>query len=654
MVFTDLSTYSSDGQQSENRVPAVMDRILAFMIDLVIFSPVFTLILSEVFKKLQLRFYIDEGSSTEFVVLVGVAIIFVLVITVILQTLFLLYLGATPGKYLMKMRIISLDHKSPKMTITQAFLRSSLWALEWLFLGIPFLELFSDRRRRPLHDRASDTMVVTLKRGVANIPFEMESQFVRQMLLVTSFIFIFWGIVIVGQFYRKAVHGDFRKAQLIENHYLCDSVSQSVGNGTRIDRAVALFLAGEISSECLGSEADFVLWSENEASKPWAYLAKMIMRTVSNRDEAAFLEKICTHSQESEECQIAKAFRDSEPKVNESWQSETGNLLALMTEYKLGKYEKVHDRLIKIADWKGFQDYIQKVRVKLLWSMSQQTRALGAFDVAREMLSFENKLDIASWVCLEQMDSSCSASVRPQACEDVLSQVVAYVNQEGHSGQTIGEVNFPLETTLALIQEQECRGTATADRAVFLRAFEKYPELESFVKALGASELPTAGPRGQLKPTRFAKLEEVAGHGGMRSALRERILIAMINTARKTDEMEKIVKLWDSEGKETWSSIKLAQKILGKSLELKTWAMAASFADRIPSAISKRYGLDESRAIAYYQAGSDSKAWEILKSTSDGLGVNNNQRSPASSLEAAKEKDIQQIRQDLMKKFGKH
>jgi uncharacterized RDD family membrane protein YckC len=62
----------------------------------------------------------------------------------------------TPGKYFFKMRVVPYEPAlgQTRLTFGQSFLRALLWNIEFCLLGLPWLEVFSDPKRRLLHDRA--------------------------------------------------------------------------------------------------------------------------------------------------------------------------------------------------------------------------------------------------------------------------------------------------------------------------------------------------------------------------------------------------------------------------------------------------------------------------------------------------------------------
>src|SRR4051812_36672887 len=100
MVYQD-STSSNRKTKHEFRIPPLVDRFLAFVFDIVIFTPVFSFILAHLFRKLELMYFVSPG-SLEFLTLCGVLGAFLLILTILFQTLFVFLMGATPGKYFFK------------------------------------------------------------------------------------------------------------------------------------------------------------------------------------------------------------------------------------------------------------------------------------------------------------------------------------------------------------------------------------------------------------------------------------------------------------------------------------------------------------------------------------------------------------------------
>src|SRR5690606_26547084 len=97
----------------------------------------------------------------------GVLILFV---GIIYQSLFWYKMGATPGQWLMGLRVRNVLDVAQPLKMSQCMMRSIFWWLNILVAGIPFLSVYSHSQRRPLHDRVADTLVVSVRKRHTAVP----------------------------------------------------------------------------------------------------------------------------------------------------------------------------------------------------------------------------------------------------------------------------------------------------------------------------------------------------------------------------------------------------------------------------------------------------------------------------------------------------
>jgi uncharacterized RDD family membrane protein YckC len=132
------------------------DRLAAVIVDAIILMPM-ELLLSAPLKRWFTKSYITGFEPDFFMSIVGMTLVTVLAI-VLYQALFHTWWGATPGKRLFGLRVEPMFADSQLSFWDYAF-RSCVWIFEWLCLGLPLLAIFSNSKRRPLHDRLCDTIV---------------------------------------------------------------------------------------------------------------------------------------------------------------------------------------------------------------------------------------------------------------------------------------------------------------------------------------------------------------------------------------------------------------------------------------------------------------------------------------------------------------
>ena len=78
--------------------------------------------------------------------------------------------GQTPGKFLMKARVVSLTH--PEMGWWQSIERALGYGASLLEGGFGFFQYFMSRNRQCVHDRIAETIVVDVRKGAKRLQDE--------------------------------------------------------------------------------------------------------------------------------------------------------------------------------------------------------------------------------------------------------------------------------------------------------------------------------------------------------------------------------------------------------------------------------------------------------------------------------------------------
>lgn len=478
---------STHGIKPLNIAP-VADRFLATAFDFVIFTPVVGLMLAPLFRRLEL-ISMSSPQSTEFTVLAALAVFYICILSCLLQTLFLVWKKATPGQLFFKLRVVSVDHPEKHLSLTQSLLRSVLWTFEFFLLLLPFLEVFSDQQRRPLHDRAAGTMVITLKKDAEIAPHQFEAELVRKVMALSFMLLFFWGLTGVSHFYRMAMRGEFKRSELIANNYLCEEVSRSLdeedaqNDGLRIDKAVGLYLASEVSDDCVLSEADFALWSSSDEGADWAYFAKGLIKKYDRELAASYFEQACQSNDQGAACELAKIHQgllgagenenvDPSDFSEQVKETETAQVLSAVYDFEQARYAEAEKRFVSLKETKGYTHFAQKGLIKSLWAQNKKEKAEGAFLGSLLQENSSEQRDVMAWLCLEQLDDQCSPKSK-QACESLKEQYVGNLHQ----------VENPL-VAVALIKEKDCRKSTDMEIARFHELFKEYPDVLTWTKAV--------------------------------------------------------------------------------------------------------------------------------------------------------------------------
>lgn len=621
MVFQDLSHYSSEKPKQWHGA-SVADRILAFFVDFLLLTPVWQLLLAPFSKKIELLM-ISAPESLEMFALIGVGAFFSLLLIIVYQTVCLTLWGATPGKYFLKLRVVSLRGEgSEKLVWTQALLRSVVWCCELFAMGVPFLEVLSHHQRMPLHDRAAETGVKTLKVEWERGPHPLESHFVRQIIFVFTVFVVSWMFFGVGKIYRLAQDGGFKKDELVEEGYLCRRVSEDSSN--RVDEALALFLMAEVSPDCVEREADFVLWSPGTEKKDWAYLAKGILMQDQKSVAVGYFAKSCQHNPESEACIIAQRIQDKANDSQFSWGSLTAKVLQLESLERQGELDEVKTKVAQFPS-ENFREPLVGYLLRALWSGHQLERARGIFEAQNLTADTESKKSLAAWMCLQELDIDCEKPQKTKSCE-LVSEL------QGGS---------QLEVSWAQLKLRDCRKSAEPALHLFHELFTQRPDFRGLVEA---SSSETSWPADK----RVAQLEKIArsAHGLLQSfAVHE-----WIRFVKDKKQLENILDVLESQSNHDWKWQANVLKTFQRASKLKEYEVGFEISQLLQPQVFANWDLQKELVVTAYKANEKKWALDYWKSFAQ-VKSNSANRGPASLTEDSSEwKSIEQ----LLQKMGSH
>ena len=566
MVLGDLSSHFQNPNGARKLpIAASSERFLAFFFDVILFTPIFSVLLSQIFKKLELKYYTSPDSA-EFLVFSFTLIFGVVFLTALTQAFFIYYFQGSPGKLIFKLRVLNFN-TGQKPTLGNSLLRSALWTFEFFLLGIPFLEILSHQHRRILHDRASETMVVTLKKATDPGPHPLEMHFVRNILFICVTLFGFWGSLLAGKVYVAAVRGDFKKQELEKDHYLCPMISEMLdGHHGRIDTAISMFVAGELPEDCVMSEADFALWTNNELEIPWAYLAKSFYYKFNSDKSDEYLEQVCDSSRNGDlpsvPCQIAQTIQEGGTIKDNKILNETltGQILGLREMLSDGEYSRFLKDSRQLASYVGFNNFIQKETVKALWGSNLQKQAEGAYLNMYSHVEPTHQIEIASWMCLEEVESECAVK-NYNSCDDLKTNF----KRNSMTGLTTDSV-------IALIKEKDCAKDSSISMLYFHEFFEENPLVQDLVGAISKES-------NWSKEKRLDTLRKLAFSISATRSIRHRAQMALLEMSDESKDAEQILSYLERSTHRDWFWKKLSNKVA--KLEQTKWKSLAHRTDRL-------------------------------------------------------------------------
>lgn len=129
----------------------IFARAIAYSIDEIVISVLFMFSYIDGFTSAK--------STEEIIFLVNSLLLQIVLMRIAYQTFFVWIYGATPGKMMMKIKVVSIsDIEKPDFGIS--FVRSAVRAFNELFFYIGFVWAMLNPKRETWHDKAAKTLVV--------------------------------------------------------------------------------------------------------------------------------------------------------------------------------------------------------------------------------------------------------------------------------------------------------------------------------------------------------------------------------------------------------------------------------------------------------------------------------------------------------------
>ena len=417
-----------------------LDRFASGVIDYLILGMPFVYLILAPFERIsrESALYSEHGALTIVSVLGVVAALFFLVLY---QALMTWAWGGTVGQLILGLRVRSIWGEE-KIRLSTAALRAVLWLLTWAFLGVPLLALFSNRLRRAIHDRITDTYVISLRQGRAvRAPSLQESALVRGVLWAFGMVALLFGLAVLWSLLGSSHRERAWVAALESEGTLCEAVSEAQSNWPsvmgptpdRLNVAMALYAANVIDRKCLQAEVE-VLHLTKEASAA-LYLVKSFVYADRSDISDQYLENVCAEFSESPECKMSTVIRavsEDNLDVMQSALSElkkTGlvypAIWAVRQYLKHEDYRSAEEFLTEIPNQREFSEFINPARAKILWALDRRDEAAGVEAAAYATMGVDAKVDLSSFMCFERIWNSCEA-VKERSCETFSNLVSNY------------------------------------------------------------------------------------------------------------------------------------------------------------------------------------------------------------------------------------
>lgn len=397
MVYQDISKPVDLNKLGTKKSTAhLMDRFFSFLIDYFVISPFVFFLLYATFNN-GFNFWKANPTAPEndlFILIIGV--VYVLYFSLI-QSLFIAVWRATPGQFFLKVKIQFNENEN--LIFFRAFLRQLSFWFSFVFLGIPFLSMMTNKARHTFYDRLADSSVISTKEEAVPMGFENEFRY-WQSFMATLVVFV--GLLfsaLIWKNYSKVVQRVSSFAVLQDKKFFCEEL-KGVNIEERLPVAVALNLANQLSDDCLDKESDFVLWKQRQDDYSMAYYAKSL--TAENDDkEKSYLKQACVDQDMGDfrtltlGCKIASSF--AEEKLEQLYAELNGeDFLSTSLKYELSmaleKTDEVEANFAKIDKFNTLK-LIKKYQIVEMLSRQadQESTRHPASEVLNDVKSESNE-----------------------------------------------------------------------------------------------------------------------------------------------------------------------------------------------------------------------------------------------------------------------
>ena len=569
----------------DSLLAAPVDRLAAFVADLVLFLPLMALVIAP-FRRVALDAQV-LGQDENWATAVMSAAFGAIVAMIAFQTIFVALFGATPCKMVLKLRIVTVwDSRRPRFF--EAFLRSLAWCFELCLLGIPWLAAFSNEKRRPFHDRVADTVVISLKqKRAAGPPSIAEMGIASGFQAACLMMLVLPATMQIVQSQKERASARHQAAEREEQGRLCGDVREAREDWSgspvpsRLEVGLSMYVGKALTSECLEKESDFALWRNED--KALAYLAKGLAVATDEEASSPYFDKACDLGRSSDACFLAELVR-YEARVSDPEAADDKEELArdeATLEKHLSEVTPARGPFVRVWAVQHFMDkrryaralelmeslapqaklgpFLASQRAKALWSVGRREDSRVSMRASADLLDQRARVELSRWFCInDTTPSGCSTEARVSC--GLVSDAVE------RSSQILARA----EVAAAYIRGETCGGPISEERAKAVEAkLAKLPDktARSYFQALGL-----IGKKRVAEALRA--LKPIASGKNGRGPFFVEANLRMVELAENAGELDAIRKRWleidpDDEG---WKA--LGSELVQRLSALKAWDRA--------------------------------------------------------------------------------
>ncbi len=607
----------------------VWDRLAAFVVDLLAVSFVANIFLSPFKKKVQAAILNEhDGVINLYVgcIILGASVIFILYHAV---SIFLF--KKTIGKKIFNLEVASIVHGQP-FTIMNSLVRAISLYFSILLFFFPLLEVFSNRLRRPMHDRLADSYV----KGIAKVgqsPSMVEKLWVR---LIYVIVVANLGVVAAAQFlfFRQDIEN--LSEFVTQPEYLCDAVTGAkedwpkTDRVSRLDIALTLYGTDNVAEECLEKEAQRAISYGEELDK--AYLAKAFVYEHDTKFSDKYLKKVCELDSKGDAClltNIITAWSEKDWKSADLILESQKFKSPFMKVWAIKHYDKTQkfDQLLALMDslWpnKSLNDFIGKYKTLTLWKVDKTAESKELFQSTYGYLPESKKTSFLSDVCNLEIERGCSTE-EFNGCKLLVNKM------KTESSDYIQE-----ETLLTYIKTNKCGMINVDDIIAEFKIMIDDPKIQMYLAAVKAQSMGKNTVAEQI-------YKNILKGSSASSFLSYEVRSNLIETAAGDKDLTEQMDWWLTTDAAGSYHQQLGVKFLKALSEKKKWEMAEPVAQKLLSSSFKSKEQSELMAIVFYNLKKYSVAKKIIQSLENAMKKNDQYRAIAS------QGDFEEVRKELL------
>lgn len=673
-----LRTSSADGQSAdapwEKRMAAPVDRMAAAIADVAFFAPAASLAMAP-FRREALLAQLT-ASRGDWIAAAAGAGIALLAAGVAYQAFFVAWMGATPGKKLFGLRVVSIwDGRN--LRAGPSLVRAVAMGLEALALGAPWLAIFSNEKRRPLHDRVGDSAVVVAPgRSPVGAPTPSEAGTAAGIFAALLAVGAAVGLSVSGELATALRESEDEARELEDRGMLCAAAADlraewpEGSRPSRLEAALALAAAGLVDQNCLYKEADREAWKRSDR-RALAYAAKAIARADDPASAEAYANKACAgEDAASDACLIARlagaqGARDEEAEAEARRQprAEAGGpglfasvpeadvellnralrdppvyvaAFAIRRRMELRDYSAALDLIANAPVRRGLAPFYESKRARALWALGRLPEARSSWTSSIASAAPDERIELRKDRCSFELERGCAEETR-RAC-------ASFVEDAAQATEALADH----EAAVAFVRGGECaEGLAWSAKAA--KSAMPSEEGKAYVDAI---ERARSGNPSAAKEALKAYLATASGGDPMTFDAQAR-LAALASTVAEAEEIRGSWQKSEFDG-DAWS--RAGRVLMRRFLELGApkKALAAGLALRDRDPFNSEIG--KTVVVAAYRSGDSKAASELLAAVEDAAAFPESAeplaaRAPASAAPPW-EGEYDRIASELRRKTG--